>query len=484
MRLKELRNLLDNKKIGAVELVKEHLNQIEKYDKNLNSFITICADEAIANAKIAQSAIDNGKSKLLTGFPISIKDNIITKDIKTTCASKMLSDFVPPYNATVIQKIIESGAVIIGKTNMDEFAMGSTTQTSYFGNVKNPYNTDYIPGGSSGGSAVSVSADMCVASLGSDTGGSVRQPSSLCGVTGLKPTYGAVSRYGLVAFASSLEQIGIIAKCAEDTAYILDVIYGFDEKDTTTSKSHFGGYTSLIGSDIKPLKIGVPKEIYTHNLDNEVKEAFVKSIEYFKSIGTEIVDVSIPSVEYAVSAYYLISSAEAASNLSRYDGIKYGYRSNEYADYNTLVKKTRNDSFGDEVKRRIMLGNYALSAENYENYYKRAMTVRKQLTSEIEYIFANTDVILTPTIPNTAYKIGEVDIYKIYNDDMYTSLANLTGYPSISTTCGYDKNGLPIGISFMGRKFDEKTIVAVCDDFENTFERRGNDYEIHSGNRA
>lgn len=466
--------MLDSKEISAVELTEQYFDRIENSDKEINSYITVCKENALADAKKAQEVIDSGNSGAFTGLPISVKDNICTLGVKTTCASHMLDDFIPPYNATVMEKLKKDNIVILGKTNMDEFAMGGSSQTSYFGGVKNPYDLTRVTGGSSGGAAASVSADLCAAALGSDTGGSVRQPASFCGVTGLKPTYGTVSRWGLIAFASSLDQIGVIAKSAEDTGYMLEGIYGYDENDATSSKKSEGNYNSLIGSDVNKLKIGVPKEFFGDGLNDEVKTAVLNAVEYYKKLGCEIVDVSLPSLEYAVSAYYLISSAEAASNLSRFDGIKYGLRSGLGEDFNDLIKNSRREGFGQEVKRRIMLGNYALCSGYYDAYYKNATRIRTQIRNEYADIFSKCDVMLTPTAPTTAYKIGEQenDPVKMYLADIYTVTVNIAGLPAISTTCGYDSKGLPIGMSLIGKAFDEKTIIAVCDRFEKDFERK------------
>ena len=468
MALKKLREMLDSKEISAVELTEQYFDRIENSDKEINSYITVCKENALADAKKAQEVIDSGNSGAFTGLPISVKDNICTLGVKTTCASHMLDDFIPPYNATVMEKLKKDNIVMLGKTNMDEFAMGGSSQTSYFGGVKNPYDLTRVTGGSSGGAAASVSADLCAAALGSDTGGSVRQPASFCGVTGLKPTYGTVSRWGLIAFASSLDQIGVIAKSAEDTGYMLEGIYGYDENDATSSKKSEGNYNSLIGSDVNKLKIGVPKEFFGDGLNDEVKTAVLNAVEYYKKLGCEIVDVSLPSLEYAVSAYYLISSAEAASNLSRFDGIKYGLRSGLGEDFNDLIKNSRREGFGQEVKRRIMLGNYALCSGYYDAYYKNATRIRTQIRNEYSDIFSKCDVMLTPTAPTTAYKIGEQenDPVKMYLADIYTVTVNIAGLPAISTTCGYDSKGLPIGMSLIGKAFDEKTIIAVCDRFE------------------
>lgn len=474
MALKKLREMLDSKEISAVELTEQYFDRIENSDKEINSYITVCKENALADAKKAQEVIDSGNSGAFTGLPISVKDNICTLGVKTTCASHMLDDFIPPYNATVMEKLKKDNIVMLGKTNMDEFAMGGSSQTSYFGGVKNPYDLTRVTGGSSGGAAASVSADLCAAALGSDTGGSVRQPASFCGVTGLKPTYGTVSRWGLIAFASSLDQIGVIAKSAEDTGYMLEGIYGYDENDATSSKKSEGNYNSLTGSDVNKLKIGVPKEFFGDGLNDEVKTAVLNAVEYYKKLGCEIVDVSLPSLEYAVSAYYLISSAEAASNLSRFDGIKYGLRSGLGEDFNDLIKNSRREGFGQEVKRRIMLGNYALCSGYYDAYYKNATRIRTQIRNEYADIFSKCDVMLTPTAPTTAYKIGEQenDPVKMYLADIYTVTVNIAGLPAISTTCGYDSKGLPIGMSLIGKAFDEKTIIAVCDRFEKDFERK------------
>lgn len=474
MSLQDLRTALDTKQISAVELTQEYIERIKTTDKTINSYITVCEDSALETAKTAQKLIDEGKSGAFTGITLSVKDNICTKDVKTTCASHMLEDFVPVYDATVIEKLKKDSFVMLGKTNMDEFAMGGSSQTSFFGGVKNPYDTTRVTGGSSGGAAASVAAKLCAAALGSDTGGSVRQPASFCGVTGLKPTYGAVSRWGLIAFASSLDQIGIIANSAADTGYILNGIYGYDKNDATSSKNALGDYNALLGSDIKNIRIGIPIEFFGDGIDEEVKTAVLKAADYYKSIGCELVECSLPSLEYAVSAYYLISSAEAASNLSRFDGIKYGFRSGLGENFNDLIKKSRSEGFGDEVKRRIMLGNYALCSGYYDAYYKNATRIRTQLKKEYASIFEQCDVILTPTAPTTAYKIGqqENDPVKMYLADICTVTVNIAGLPAISTTCGYDKNNMPIGMSLIGKAFDEKTIIAVCDRFEKDFVRK------------
>lgn len=472
MSIKDIREKLDKKKIGAVELCREYLKRIKKYDREINSFITVPEEFAIKSAKEAQKRIDEGTSDILTGIPLSVKDNIITKGIKTTCASKMLADFVPRYNATVTEKLINENAVIIGKTNMDEFGMGNSTELSYFGACKNPHNRDYSAGGSSGGAAASVAAEFCVAALGTDTGGSVRLPSAFCGVTGLKPTYSRVSRSGLVAFASSLDTIGVIASSAEDAGIVLNSISGYDKNDMT-SKKGLTDLTSEIGKSLKGLRIGMPKEFFFGDIDDEVKKSVTSAAEYYKSIGCQLVDVSLPSLKYAVAAYYLISSAEASANLARYDGIKYGFALKNEKSYDELIKKTRQSGFGDEVKRRIMLGNYALSSRYYDEYYKNALRIRDRIISEYDEIFNTCDVILTPTSPVAYKKLGEKRMPREnYMADICTVPVNIAGLPAINTACGYSKNGLPIGMSIVGKSFDERKIISVADRFERDFKRR------------
>ena len=474
MSIAKLREQLDKKEISARELTQSYLDKIKNTDKELNSYITVCEEKALNEADKAQEMIDGGNSGALTGIPLSIKDNICTIGTRTTCASKMLEDFVPIYNATAMEKLNNAGAVILGKTNMDEFAMGGSSQTSYFGGVHNPYDTSRVTGGSSGGAAASVAGGLCVGALGSDTGGSVRQPASFCGVTGLKPTYGRVSRYGLIAFASSLDQIGTLAKSAEDCGLILSAISGYDCNDRTSAKVEDVNVNAKIGMSLKGIKIGIPAEFFAEGVREDVKNTVMAAAKAYESMGAELVSVSLPSLEYAVSAYYLISSAEAASNLSRYDGVKYGYRSQVGENFNELIKNTRREAFGDEVKRRILLGNYALSSGYYDAYYKGASKIRTQIKKEYNDIFEKCDCILTPTAPTTAYKIGqqENDPVKMYTADICTVTVNIAGLPAISTTCGYDSDGMPIGMSIVGKMFDEATIIAVCDAFEKSFVRK------------
>ena len=469
--IQTLRNMLDNKQISAVELTNSYLDRIHQIDAKLESYITVTRERALQDAEAAQKIIDAGKATPLCGIPLAIKDNICTNDIRTTCASKMLEHFVPPYNATVMEKLAVQNMVLLGKTSMDEFAMGGSTQTSAFAKTKNPYDLTCVPGGSSGGSAACVSASLAPAALGSDTGGSIRQPAAFCGVTGLKPTYGRVSRYGLVAFASSLDQIGPIANTAYDCGTILNVIAGYDPHDGTVSKRPVADYTSKIGQSIKGLKIAIPKEFFADGIDEEVRNAVMQAAKQYEAMGAELVSCSMPSLKYAVAAYYLISSAEASSNLSRYDGIKYGHRSNIGENFNELICNSRSEGFGEEVKRRIMLGNYALSSGYYDAYYGKALALKQKITADYAEIFKTCDVILTPTTPTVAYHVQEniSDPVKMYQADICTVTVNIASLPAISTPCGYSKNGMPIGMSIVGKQFDEATILQVADAFEKQF---------------
>ena len=474
LKISDLRSMLDKKELSAKELTDAYLDRIKAVDDKLESYITVTAEAAEKAAEKAQEKINKGEASALCGIPLAIKDNICTDGVKTTCSSKMLENFVPFYNATVMDKLENEGAVMLGKVSMDEFAMGGSTQTSAFKKTKNPYDLTRVPGGSSGGSAAAVSASLCAAALGSDTGGSIRQPSSFCGVTGLKPTYGRVSRYGLVAFASSLDQIGPIAKSAEDCAVILNAIAGYDPHDGTSSKNEVPDFTAKIGQDIKGMKIAIPKEFYAEGIDDEVRKAVLAAADYYKSLGAELVDCSMPSLKYAVAAYYLISSAEASSNLSRFDGIKYGHRSEEGENFAELISNSRREGFGEEVKRRIMLGNYALSSGYYDAYYGKAMALKQKIREEYENIFTGCDVILTPTAPTVAYGVNEniSDPAKMYQADICTVTVNIASLPGISTTCGYDSKGMPIGMSIIGKKWDEATIIQAADAFEKNFTRQ------------
>ena len=464
--ISSLRKQLDNKEISSVELTQKYLDNIEKH-KALGAYNTVCRDEALELAKTADKRIGGGESLPLLGIPMAIKDNICTKGLRTTCSSKMLGEYVPPYNATVMDKLNGQGIVVLGKTSMDEFAMGGSSQTSAFAVPKNPFNPECVPGGSSGGSAVAVSADLCAAALGSDTGGSIRQPAGFCGITGMKPTYGTVSRFGLVAFGSSLDQIGPMAHSAEDCGTILNVIAGQDVHDRTT-RQHTIDFNSLLGKSIKSLKIGIPKEFFGDGIDEEIKTAVMNVAKFYEENGAELVEVSLPSLKYAVSAYYLLACAEASSNLSRYDGVKYGYRTASPQSYDELIKKSRSEGFGTEVKRRILLGTYALSSGYYDAYYKKALAVRQECRHEHDEIFEKCDVMLTPTSPSVAYKCNENvdDPVKMYLADICTVTANIAGIPAISVPCGTDSKGMPIGFSLSAKRFDDAKLVQFADVFE------------------
>ncbi len=464
--ISELRKKLDDKQISSVELTKEYLNKINA-NTELGAYNTVCEDEALKAAELADKKIAEGNTSTLCGIPFAIKDNICTKDIRTTCSSKMLKDYAPPYNATVMDKLSEQNIVVLGKTSMDEFAMGGSSQTSAFAKPKNPFNTECVPGGSSGGSATAVSAGLCAVALGSDTGGSIRQPAAFCGITGMKPTYGTVSRFGLVAFGSSLDQIGPMAHSAKDCGIILNAIAGQDIHDRTTHK-HSIDFTSCLGMDVKGLKIGLPKEFFADGIDDEVKNAVMAVAKFYENMGAELVEVSMPSLKYAVSAYYLLACAEASSNLSRYDGVKYGYRTESPENYDELIKKTRSEGFGTEVKRRILLGTYALSSGYYDAYYKKALAIRQQCRAEHDEIFEKCDLMLTPTTPTVAYKTGSNidDPVKMYLADICTVTANIAGIPAISVPCGTDKSGMPIGFSLSAKRFDDAKLVGAADIYE------------------
>jgi aspartyl-tRNA(Asn)/glutamyl-tRNA(Gln) amidotransferase subunit A len=461
--IKELRKKLDSKEISSTELAKHCFEKIKKDDEKIESFITLTEEKALETAEKAQLLIDKGESKSLTGIPSAIKDNICTEGIHTTCASKMLENFIPPYDATVIRLLKAQTAVIPGKVNMDEFAMGASTQTSYYKKTKNPRDLERVPGGSSGGSAAAVAGGLVPCALGSDTGGSIRQPAAFCGVYGMKPTYGRVSRYGLVAFASSLDQIGPLTNSAEDCGIILNVISGYDRKDGTSAKISTEDFTSECGKSQKGTKIALPKE-FLEGADKDVIDAILKTADYYKSLGCEIIEASMPSFKYAIAVYYLIASAEAASNLSRYDGIKFGYRSEKGETYDELVRNTRSEGFGDEVKRRILLGNYALSSGFYDAYYGKACALKQQIKEEYSNIFEKADVILTPTSPTPAFKLGEniTDPVKMYLADICTVTVNIAGLPAISMPCGESK-GLPIGASIVGKPWQESKIIGLAD---------------------
>ena len=471
----ELGKKIKAKEISVVEAVKASIAQIEKVEKDVNSFVTLDKEGALKRAEEVQKLIDDGTlTGPLAGVPVAIKDNMCTKGMLTTCSSKILGNFQPMFTAEAVKNLEAAGAVILGKTNMDEFAMGSTTETSYFGPTKNPWNLEHVPGGSSGGSCAAVAAEEAPYALGSDTGGSIRQPSSFCGVTGLKPTYGRVSRYGLVAFASSLDQIGPIARSAEDCGMILNAIAGYDPHDGTVSKNPVDDYTSKIGMSMKGVKIAVPAEFYAEGIDDVVRKTVLAAADSYKAMGAELVECSMPSLKYAVAAYYLISSAEASSNLSRYDGIKYGHRSDIVGNYSELVTASRSEGFGDEVKRRILLGNYALCSGYYDAYYGKAMALKQKIREEYAEIFEKCDIILTPTAPTVAYGAHEniSDPKKMYQADICTVTVNIASLPAISTPCGYDDKGMPIAMSLIGRMWNEAEIIGAADAFEKSFSRK------------
>ena len=463
----EYAELLKQKKLSSVELTKQYLARIEKADAQIGSYITVCPDEALAAAGKADERIAKGEATLLTGIPVGIKDNICTEGITTTCASKMLYNFVPPYDATVTKRLKNEGAVILGKLNMDEFAMGSSTESSYFKKTKNPYDLTRVPGGSSGGSAASVSADLAPYALGSDTGGSIRQPAAFCGNVGLKPTYGLVSRFGLIAFASSLDQIGSFTKDVTDCAIVLNAIAGYDKMDSTSVDADKTDYTKALGLPLKGMKIGVPKQYLESGIQTEIREAVENAIKVYEMLGAECEECSLPLSKFALPAYYLISSAEASSNLARFDGIKYGYRAEEYHGLTDLYEITRSEGFGEEVKRRIMLGTYALSSGYYDAYYKKAQQVRGLIKRDFAACFEKYDVLLTPTTPTTAYKFGEKsDPVAMYMGDICTVAVNIAGLPAISIPAGLDKKGMPIGIQLIANSLDERKLLTAAFAYE------------------
>lgn len=465
-----LHDMLVKKEITAVELTEDVLARIDEVEGDVKAYLTITRDEALAQARAVDEKIAKGeKISFLEGIPGAIKDNICTNGIKTTCASKILEHFVPPYDATVMTKLKAQNPVILGKTNMDEFAMGGSTENSGYYPTRNPWNLDCVPGGSSGGSAASVAAGTSIWALGSDTGGSIRQPASFCGVVGLKPTYGRVSRYGLVAYASSLDQIGPLTRDVTDCANILNIIAGHDEMDSTSSEAEVPDFTKALVEDVKGLKIGLPKEYFVDGMDPEVEKTVRAAIEKYKEMGAEIVDISLPHTKYAISAYYLIAPAEAATNLQRYDGVSYGERV-ESDDLVGMMTKTRTEKFGEEVKRRIVIGNYALSAGYYDAYYLKAMKVRTLVQQDYNEAFRKVDVIMAPTAPTPAFKIGEMvsDPLQMYLQDACTVPLNLAGLPGISIPCGYSESCMPIGLQIIGKALDEETILRAAYTYEQS----------------
>lgn len=469
--VKELCEKLQKKELSSYEVTESYLKKIESKEKEIGAYLTVTAEQALQTAKQIDKVRCKGQNlSSLAGIPAGIKDNICTKGIKTTCASKMLQNFIPPYNATVMEKLNASGIVTLGKLNMDEFAMGSTTENSYFHPTHNPRNVAYVPGGSSGGSAACIAANEAAFTLGSDTGGSIRQPAAFCGVIGMKPTYGTVSRYGLVAFASSLDQIGPITKTVYDNALILNAIVGHDRKDATSIQRSYIDFTTGIYDSIKGKKIGLPKEFFADGLSSEVKEAVLKAAKVFEKLGAEIIWVSMPTISYALPAYYVISSAEASSNLARFDGVRYGYRSEHYETIEDLYRNSRSEGFGPEVKRRIMLGTFALSSGYYDAYYKKSLQVRTLIVNNFNSIFEQCDCILSPVAPTTAYQLGEKteDPLEMYMGDIYTVPINIAGIPALSIPCGTDSKGLPIGMQLIGKAFSESTLYRFANAYEQT----------------
>jgi len=466
--LRELHTLIKRKELKPSELVEAVLKRIEETEEKLNAYITVTDEKARRKAKLADeelTKLSEDEVPELFGIPLSIKDNINVENVRMTCASKILENFISPYDATVVKRLREKGAIFVGKNNLDEFAMGSSTETSYFGPTKNPWDLERVPGGSSGGSAAAVSARSALASLGSDTGGSIRQPAAFCGVVGLKPTYGRVSRYGLTAFASSLDQIGPITKTVEDAAYLLNIISGQDSKDATSAKIPVPNFLEALNGEVKGLKAGLPKEYFVEGVDPEVKENVLKVAELLEKSGVSVEEVSLPNTKYAVETYYIIAPAEASSNLGRYDGVRYTYRAKDYKDLIDMYCKTRAEGFGDEVKRRIMIGTYTLSAGYYDAYYLKAQKVRTLIYQGFQNAFEKVDFLITPVTPETAFKIGEKtdDPIKMYLSDIFTIAVNLAGLPGISVPCGFDSKGLPVGVQFIGKAFDEETILKVAD---------------------
>ena len=453
---------IKEKEISVREALDAVFAQIDQTEDRYHAYVTLDKEGAYKQADAVQEKIDKGElTGALAGVPVAIKDNMCTKGLLTTCSSKILENYIPTYTASAVQNLTDAGCVIIGKTNMDEFAMGSTTETSYYGVTRNPHNPDHVPGGSSGGSAAAVALNECFFALGSDTGGSIRQPSAFCGITGMKPTYGTVSRYGLIAYGSSLDQIGPMTKNVTDCAAVLETIASYDKKDSTSMKREEYDFTSALVRDVKGLRIGLPKDYFGEGLDSEVKAAIFKAAETFKRMGAIVEEFDLGLVQYAIPAYYIIASAEASSNLERFDGVKYGYRTKEYGDLHSMYKKTRSEGFGSEVKRRIMLGSFVLSSGYYDAYYLKALKTKALIKQEFDKAFEKYDIILAPAAPTTAPLLGSSlqDPIKMYLSDIYTISANLAGIPGLSIPCGKDNKGLPIGMQLLSGCFQEKTLL-------------------------
>ena len=473
----ELKEKLNNKEISITDITKAYADRINEKEKYVQAFVTTLTDEAIEQAKNIEEGIKNGNiTTELAGIPIGIKDNMCTKGVKTTCSSKMLENFVSPYDATVVEKLNNENMINLGKLNMDEFAMGASTEYSYFKKTKNPWNLNKVPGGSSGGSAAAVAANLVPWALGSDTGGSIRQPAAFCGVVGLKPTYGLVSRFGLVAFASSLDQIGPITKDVEDAALLLNIIAGHDTKDTTSVDIEKKDYTKALKNDVKGLKIGIPKEYFGEGINPEVKASLEKSIEKYKELGATVEEFSLDIADYALATYYIIACAEASSNLGRFDGIRYGYRTKNFSNLKDIYRNSRSEGFGSEVKRRIILGTYVLSSGYYDAYYKKAQQVRTLVKKEFAKAFEKYDVILTPTSPTVAFDLDSraSNPLEMYLADICTVSVNIAGLPGISVPCGVDSEGMPIGMQLIGNYFEEEKILNAAYTFEQSIKFREN----------
>lgn len=471
----ELQEKLEKNEITSEEIVKAYVDRINDKEKDVKAFVTTLCDEALEEAKKVDNERKAGKElSSLAGIPIGIKDNMCTKGVKTTCSSRMLEDFIAPYNATVVEKLNNENLINLGKLNMDEFAMGASTEYSYFKKTSNPWKLNTVPGGSSGGSAAAVAAELVPWALGSDTGGSIRQPSSFCGVVGLKPTYGLVSRYGLVAFASSLDQIGPITKDVRDSAILLNIIAGHDEKDSTSYDIPKKDYTKALKNDVKGLKIGIPKEYFGEGINEEVKKKLEEAIETYKKLGAEVEEFSLNIAEYALATYYIIACAEASSNLGRFDGIRYGYRTENYTNLRELFRNSRSEGFGPEVKRRIILGTYVLSSGYYDAYYKKAQQVRTLVKKEFDKAFEKYDVLLTPTSPTVAFEMGtrSENPLEMYLADICTVSLNIAGLPGISIPCGVNSDGMPIGMQLIGNKFEEEKILNAAYTFEQEYKFR------------
>jgi aspartyl-tRNA(Asn)/glutamyl-tRNA(Gln) amidotransferase subunit A len=473
--------LIRRREISVEEVVLAQFKWIKEVDERINAFLSLYEEEALNEARRWDKKIDESEElPLLCGIPIAIKDNICIKDKKVTCASRILENFRPPYSATVVEKLKEAGCIIIGKTNMDEFAMGSSTENSAFQNTYNPWNIETIPGGSSGGSAAAVASGEVTLALGSDTGGSIRQPAALCGIVGLKPTYGRVSRYGLVAFASSLDQIGPLTRDVTDCALLLRIISGKDEMDSTSVDYPVPDYLEYLIPELKGIKVGLPREYFVAGIEKEVRERVFQAAKVMEDLGAKVEETSLPHTEYAVATYYLIATAEASSNLARYDGVGYGHRTGEKVDMIGMYKKTRKEGFGDEVKRRIMLGTYVLSKGYYEDYYGKAQKVRTLIRKDFERAFEKFDALITPTSPTVAFKVGEKidDPLKMYLSDIFTISANLAGIPGISIPCGFGRNSLPVGVQILGKPFEEETLLRIAYAYEQNTEWRKRKPEV------